>query len=100
MRSFLSLIVFLIAALVVASALTYPAWLLVGLVSDQPIHRVMHRIAMLVAFIGLIFIFKRWRVANKAALGYGLPNAQFFRQLAIGLVAGAAVMVPLLLTLF
>jgi membrane protease YdiL (CAAX protease family) len=100
MRSFLAMVVFLAAALVVASALAYPAWVLVGFVSEQPIHRVMHRIAMLVAFIGLIFIFKRWRVANKAALGYGLPNAQFFRQLAIGLVAGAAVMVPLLLTLF
>lgn len=100
MRSFLALVAFLIAALVVASALAYPAWLLVGLVSDQPIHRVMHRIAMLVAFIGLIFIFRRWRVANKEALGYGLPKAQFFRQFAIGLLAGAAVMVPLLLTLF
>ena len=100
MRSFLSLIVFLIAALVVASALTYPAWLLVGLVSDQPIHRVMHRIAMLVAFIGLIFIFKRWRVANKEALGYGLPKVQFIRQFAVGLFAGIAVMLPLLFMLF
>ena len=58
MRSFLSLLVFLIAALVAAAALAYPAWWLVGLISDQPIHRVMHRIAMLVAFIGLIWIFR------------------------------------------
>jgi len=100
MRSFLALLAFLAAALVVAAALAYPAWWLVGFISDQPIHRVMHRIAMLVAFIGLIFIFKRWQVANKDALGYALPKPEFMRQLAIGLVVGAAIMVPLMATLF
>lgn len=100
MRSFLALLAFLVAALIAAAALAYPAWWLVGFVSDQPIHRVMHRIAMLVAFIGLIFIFRRWRVANKDALGYGLPKAQFIRQLCVGFIVGAAMMVPLMAMLF
>lgn len=100
MRSFLLLLVFLAAALIVAGALAYPAWWLVGFVSDQPIHRVVHRIAMLVAFIGLIFIFKRWQVANKQALGYGLPKWEFLRQLALALVIGVATMLPLMITLF
>jgi membrane protease YdiL (CAAX protease family) len=100
MRAFFLLVLFLAAALVAASALAYPAWWLVGFVSDQPIHRVMHRIAMLIAFIGLIFIFKRWRVSNKASLGYDLPKPEFFRQLLIGLVVGALIMVPLIGTLF
>jgi membrane protease YdiL (CAAX protease family) len=100
MRSFLVLLAFLAAALVAAAALAYPAWWLVGLISDEPIHRVMHRIAMLVAFIGLIFIFKRWQVASKDALGYGLPKAEFARQLGIGLIVGAAIMAPLMATLF
>ncbi len=100
MRAFLALLLFLAAALVAAAALTYPAWLLVGLISDQPIHRVMHRIAMLVAFIGLIFIFRRWHVANKEALGYALPKPQFVRQLCLGLVVGAAIMAPLIAMLF
>lgn len=100
MRSFFLLVLFLAAALVAASALAYPAWWLVGFVSDQPIHRVMHRIAMLVAFIGLIFIFKRWQVANREALGYALPKPEFFRQLSFGLLIGAAIMVPLIATLF
>jgi membrane protease YdiL (CAAX protease family) len=100
MRSFLALLAFLAAALVAAAALAYPAWWLVGFVSDQPIHRVMHRIAMLVAFIGLIFIFKRWQVANKDALGYALPKPEFMRQLGIGLVVGVAIMAPLIATLF
>jgi membrane protease YdiL (CAAX protease family) len=72
----------------------------VGFISDQPIHRVMHRIAMLVAFIGLIWIFRRWNVANKGALGYGLPRGRFVSQLLLGLVCGAAIMLPLMLTLF
>ena len=100
MRSFLQLLLFLALALVAAAALAYPAWWLVGFISDQPIHRVMHRIAMLVAFIGLIWIFKYWHVANKAALGYGLPRASFIRQMLLGLVVGAAIMLPLMLTLF
>jgi membrane protease YdiL (CAAX protease family) len=100
MRAFFSLVLFLAVALVVASALAYPAWWLVGFISDQPIHRVMHRIAMLVAFIGLIFIFKRWQVSNKASLGYGLPKREFFRQLLLGLIAGALIMAPLIATLF
>ncbi len=100
MRAFISMVLFLGAALVVASALAYPAWWLVGFISDQPIHRVMHRIAMLVAFIGLIFIFKRWQVANKPALGYGLPKPEFVRQMLLGLLVGAAIMIPLIATLF
>jgi|JRYE01.1.fsa_nt_gb membrane protease YdiL (CAAX protease family) len=100
MRAFLSMVLFLAAALIAAAALAYPAWWLVGFVSDQPIHRVMHRVAMLVAFIGLIFIFKRWDVANKDALGYGAPQREFLRQLLIGLLVGAAIMLPLIVTLF
>ena len=100
MRAFLGLLVFLALALVAAAALAYPAWWLVGFVSDQPIHRVMHRIAMLVAFIGLIWMFRYWRVANKESLGYGLSRGQFIRQLALGLVCGVAIMLPLMTMLF
>lgn len=100
MRSFLALLVFLIAALVIAAALAYPAWWLLGLFTEQPIHRVMHRIAMLVALIGFIWLFRRWNVANKAALGYGLARREFVRQLLLGLVIGVTIMLPLMLTLF
>jgi uncharacterized protein len=100
MRSFSLLVLFLALALVAAAALAYPAWWLVGLVSDQPIHRVMHRIAMLVAFIGLIWIFRRWQVANKSALGYGMARGRFITQLLMGLLVGASIMLPLMLTLF
>jgi membrane protease YdiL (CAAX protease family) len=100
MRAFLSLLVFLALALVAAAALAYPAWWLVSFVSEQPIHRVMHRIAMLVAFIGLIWLFRYWKVGNKESLGYGLPRGEFMRQLLLGLICGAAIMAPLMLTLF
>ena len=100
MRVFLGLLVFLTLALVAAAALAYPAWWLVSFVSEQPIHRVMHRIAMLVAFIGLIWLFRYWQVGNKESLGYGLPRGEFMRQLLLGLICGVAIMAPLMLTLF
>jgi hypothetical protein len=57
----------LAGSLVVAAALTYPAWLLVGLVSIEPVHRVMHRIAMLIA-LSIVHGFKS--VINEKVLGF------------------------------
>ncbi len=100
MRSFLLFLVLLAAALIVASALTYPAWLLVATISVEPVHRVMNRLAMLFALIGLIYLTRRLGLSNRQSMGYGMPRGRFLRQLAIGWVAGAALMLPLILFLF
>ncbi len=100
MRSFLLFLVLLAAALIVASALTYPAWLLVATISVEPVHRVMNRLAMLFALIGLIYLTRRLGLSDRQSMGYGMPRARFLRQLAIGWVAGAALMLPLILFLF
>jgi len=94
-RTFALFVALLAGALLLAAALTYPAWLLVGTVSVEPVHRVMNRLAMLIALVGLIVLTRRLGLWNRAALGYGLPRAQFLRQLSIAWVAGIGLMLPL-----
>jgi membrane protease YdiL (CAAX protease family) len=100
MRAFLLFVALLAAALVVASALTYPAWLLVATVSVEPVHRVMNRLAMLFALIGLVFLTRKLGLSDRQSMGFGMPRAQFTRQLLIGWLAGAALMIPLIALLF
>jgi membrane protease YdiL (CAAX protease family) len=95
MRSFALFVALLIGALLVAAVLTYPAWWLVSLVSIEPVHRVMHRIAMLIALVGLVVLTRRLELSNKDAMGYGLPRRQFLIQLGIGFLGGVALMLPL-----
>jgi membrane protease YdiL (CAAX protease family) len=100
MRAFFSILILFAAALVAAAALAYPAWLLVELMADQPIHRVMHRIAMLCVLVGLIWLFKRWRLADRQASGFGVPRRKFWAQLGVGLIAGTLIILPLLVSLY
>lgn len=95
MKSFLSFVALLAGSLIAAAAVTYPAWLLVGTISVEPVHRVMHRVAMLIALIGLVVLARRLGLSNRAAMGYGLPPKQFARQLAIGWLCGVGLMLPL-----
>jgi uncharacterized protein len=99
MRTFFLFVLLLAAALIVASAVTYPAWLLVGLVSVEPVHRVMNRIAMLLALIGLVMLTRRLGLSDRETMGYGLPRSQFLRQLLIGWLSGFLLMGPLVIFL-
>lgn len=100
MRAFLMFVGLLAGALLVAAALTYPAWLLVELISDQPVHRVMHRLAMLFALLGLIWLVRRQGLGYAAAMGYGLPRRTFLRQAGLGLLIGFVLLLPLIVLLF
>lgn len=99
MRHFLLFVALLAAALILASALTYPAWLLVSLISIEPVHRVMHRVAMLLALIGLVLLTRRLGLSSRESMGYGMPRARFLRQLVVGWIAGFLLMTPLVLFL-
>ncbi len=99
MRTFALFVLLLAGALILAAALTYPAWLLVGTISVEPVHRVMNRLAMLIALVGLVVLTRRLGLSNRSALGYGLPRAEFLRQLGIGWAAGIGLMLPLIAAL-
>lgn len=96
MRTFALFVLLLAGALILAAALTYPAWLLVGTISVEPVHRVMNRLAMLIALVSLVVLTRRLGLSNRTALGYGLPRAEFLRQLGIGWAAGIGLMLPLI----
>ena len=95
MRSFALFVALLAGSLLLAAVFTYPAWWLVSLVSIEPVHRVMNRIAMLIALIGLVVLTRRLGLSNKEAMGYGIPRRQFVTQLVIGWLCGLALMLPL-----
>jgi membrane protease YdiL (CAAX protease family) len=96
MRAFALFVALLAGSLLLAAVLTYPAWWLVSLVSIEPVHRVMHRIAMLLALVGLVVLTRRLGLADKESLGYGLPRREFLRQMGIGFVCGIGLMLPLM----
>ncbi|MBC7984374.1 MAG: CPBP family intramembrane metalloprotease [Candidatus Obscuribacterales bacterium] len=100
MRTFLIFLVLFALAAVISGLITYPAWLLVNLFAEQPIHRVMERVGMLVLAIATIMFLRRKQLANKTALGYGIPRRQFLRQMLWGLAAGVLLMLPLTAALF
>ena len=95
MRAFALFVALLAGSLLVAAVLTYPAWWLVSFISVEPVHRVMHRIAMLLALIGLVVLTRRLGLTDKESLGYGLPRREFLRQMGIGFVCGIGLMLPL-----
>jgi membrane protease YdiL (CAAX protease family) len=99
MRSFGSVLLLFAICLIAAAALAYPAWLLVGLIDDQPIHRILHRIAMLAAIVGMIWLVRRWRLTDRQSAGFGLPRPQFWRQVGTGLAIGTLIILPLLVLL-
>lgn len=99
MRPFAAVLALFAAALLAAALLAYPAWSLVVLIDDQPIHRVLHRIAMLFVLFGLIWLVRRWRLMDRQSSGFGVPRRQFWRQLGIGLLGGTLIILPLVGTL-
>jgi membrane protease YdiL (CAAX protease family) len=83
------------AALGLVAVATLPAWQLVNRFAHVPFHRVGNRIAMLGLAIGLYMVARRLGVANRVAMGFGIPRDRFLRELARGLVLGILFMLPL-----
>lgn len=95
MRAFFLFVLLLAGALILASAVTYPAWLLVSMISVEPVHRVMNRVAMLIALVGLVVLTRRLGLSDRESLGYGMPRRRFIAQLLVGWIAGFLLMTPL-----
>jgi membrane protease YdiL (CAAX protease family) len=98
MRTFLVFSAFLAAALLAAAALFYPAWVGVSAFTDLEPHKVLPRLAKLLAVVTIVCFLKRMDLWDRQLLGYGVPRARFLRDLAAGWLAGLLTMlVPLAL---
>lgn len=99
MRTFAAFMALIGLGLAGIAVLAYPAWELLTPTFDLKFHRVASRIAMLTLAIGFFLVARRMRLADKASLGYGLPRAQFLRELGLGLVLGVVMILPILVTM-
>jgi uncharacterized protein len=88
---------YLLACLVLAALLTYPV-MSTGWLDEDP-QRVMGRLAQIFILLGLWPFLKRLQLADRTALGYGIPKPAFRRALALGWVEGVAILLVLALTL-
>lgn len=83
------------AALGLVAVATWPAWQLVNQFAHVPFHRVGNRIAMLGLAIGLFVVARKLGVANRKAMGFGIPRDRFLRELLRGVGLGILFMLPL-----
>jgi hypothetical protein len=59
---------------------------------DEDPQRVMGRLAQIFILLGLWPFLKRLQLADRTALGYGIPKPGFRRALALGWVEGVAIL--------
>lgn len=94
MRAFLAFTGLLFGALVVAALVAYPLYAGLHGILDYPFHRYVRRLATILIALGLVVLLRRLRIANRRALGYGLPAPLFLRRAGVAYVLGIASLVP------
>lgn len=97
---FLAFVLALLGALLVAAVLSPAIQELITPVKDAQLHRVFNRIAELGLFLGTWWLLRRLHLMDRGLLGYGVPLPVFLRRLAVGFLAGLAMMVVALVPLF
>jgi membrane protease YdiL (CAAX protease family) len=86
--------------LLLAAALAWPVWTVAhALQPDWPFHRVISRFWQLLLLLGLLLALRRLALSGRADWGYGLPRPEFLRQAAAGFALGAAIMLPMSVTM-
>ena len=99
MRAFAWFMGMFLVGFAVMAAFTYPAYLLVHPYVDWPFHRIGGRIGQLVLLVCLVLLARHLRVADRASWGYGIPRAEFLRELGKALVLGVATMLPIIIVM-
>jgi membrane protease YdiL (CAAX protease family) len=96
MRAATAFLAAIFGTLLLAAALSYPAWLGVHAIApDVPFHRVVSRFWQLLLLAGLLLALRRLGLRGRADWGYGLPRPAFLRQAGAGLAIGIATMLPM-----
>jgi membrane protease YdiL (CAAX protease family) len=95
MRAFLSFLGLILGALALGALLAYPGWLALHPHFDFAFHRIASRVGMLALLVGFVALARRFGVADRASLGYGLARAAFLRETFKALLLGAVLMLPI-----
>jgi hypothetical protein len=92
MRAFIAFLGLVALGFAAIALFTYPAWLVLHPHFDFPFHRIGERIGMLALLIAFVGVAKRWHLADRVSLGYGLGRRAFARELGVGVVIGTGTM--------
>ncbi|MGD2082663.1 MAG: CPBP family intramembrane metalloprotease [Chromatiales bacterium] len=95
MRPFGIFLLFLAGTLLAAALLYYPAWLAIAPLGDIEPHKLLNRLAKLLALGYFFVLIRQIGMASPRALGYALPPGRFLRELTLGLAFGAAMLMAL-----
>ncbi len=95
MRAFAWFFGLILVCLVLMAAVAYPSWVLLHPHFDFPFHRIASRVGQLALFVGLFFVARHLRVADKQSFGYGLPRRQFIPAMLKAFAIGVLTMAPI-----
>jgi membrane protease YdiL (CAAX protease family) len=95
MRAFVLFFGLMLLALASIAVFTYPAWLLLHPHFDFKFHRIGERIGMLALVVGFVLVARRFGLADKQSIGYGLRRPLFVREMLLGLALGVAAMLAI-----
>jgi membrane protease YdiL (CAAX protease family) len=97
---FLAFVLALLAAMLFAAVGSPWVQAMLAPLAGFPLHRVFSRLTML-GVIGItVWLLLRYRLANRALLGFDTPWPRFLRRMLTGLAAGLALMTVALVPLF
>jgi membrane protease YdiL (CAAX protease family) len=97
---FLAFVLALLAAMLFAAVASPWVQAMLAPLAGFPLHRVFSRLTML-GVIGItVWLLLRYRLANRALLGFDTPWPRFLRRMLTGLAAGLALMTVALVPLF
>jgi membrane protease YdiL (CAAX protease family) len=92
MRAFVWFFGLVVVCLLIMAAVAYPSWMLLHPHFEFPFHRIATRVGQVFLFIGLFFVARHLRVADKQSFGYGLPRSEFIPALLKALALGVVTM--------
>ncbi len=97
---FLAFVLALLAAMLFAAVASPWVQIMLSPLAVFPLHRVFSRLTMLGVIVITIWLLLRYRLANRALLGFDAPWPRFLRRALTGLAAGLALMAIALVPLF
>jgi len=95
MRAFFYFVLLLLVSLFLSGLINYPLYSLLQESMNKGPHKLINTVAKLIAIPGFILIIRHYAIDNRTGLGYGLPKAEFLRELLRGWISGLSILLLL-----